>query len=53
MLRHLASQVAVACGYTVDEIKEIAVSFDFAGIAEETERATLILQVLSLLEGLY
>ena len=39
----------MACGYTVDEIKEIAVSFDFAGIAEETERATLILQVLSLL----
>ena len=28
--------VAVACGYTVDELKEIALSFDFTGIAEET-----------------
>ena len=35
--------VAVACGYTVDELKEIALSFDFGGIADETERATGVL----------
>jgi predicted acylesterase/phospholipase RssA len=44
--------VAVACGYTVDELKEIALSFDFTGIAEETERATAILQTPSTISRL-